>query len=42
MVEQVDASKAGCDAMDRGAHTGAGLLAGLVTPRGNHTGAAWS
>jgi len=28
--------------MERGAHTGAGLLAGLVTPWGTHTGAACS
>jgi len=29
-----------CGPMERGAHTGAGLLAGLVTPWGTHAGAA--
>jgi len=33
---QVDVPKGGCD------HTGAGLLAGPVTPRGTHAGAACS
>ncbi|KAJ7404996.1 hypothetical protein WISP_142411 [Willisornis vidua] len=28
-----------CRPMEKGAHTGAGLMAGLVTPRGTHTGA---
>jgi len=31
-----------CGPMERGAHTGAGLLAGLVTPWGTHAGAACS
>jgi len=31
-----------CGPVKRGAHTGAGLLAGLVTPWGTHTGAACS
>lgn len=30
------------DPMERGAHAGAGLLAGLVTPWGTHTAAACS
>ncbi|CAM9375256.1 unnamed protein product, partial [Bubo scandiacus] len=29
-----------CDPMEREAHAGAGLLAGLVTPWGTHAGAA--
>jgi len=31
-----------CGPMERGAHAGAGLLAGLVTPWGTHAGAACS
>ncbi|GAB0206670.1 hypothetical protein GRJ2_003132600 [Grus japonensis] len=31
-----------CDSMERGAHVGAGLLAGLVTLWGTHAGAVWS
>ena len=31
-----------CGPIERGAHGGAGLLAGLVTPWGTHTGAACS
>jgi len=31
-----------CGSMERGAHIGAGLLAGLVTPWGNKAGAAYS
>jgi len=31
-----------CRHMERGAHARAGLLAGLVTPWGTHTGAACS
>jgi len=37
MLEQ--ASGRTCDSMERGAHAGPGLLAGLVTLRGTHTGA---
>jgi len=31
-----------CGPVERGTHTGAGLLAGLVTPWGTHAGAACS
>jgi len=31
-----------CGRVERGAHAGAGLLTGLVTPWGTHTGAACS
>jgi len=31
-----------CGTMERGAHARAGLLTGLVTPWGNHAGAACS
>ncbi|GAB0183028.1 AN1-type zinc finger protein 5-like [Grus japonensis] len=31
-----------CGPVERGAHAGADLLAGLVTPWGTHAGAVWS
>jgi len=31
-----------CLPMESGAHTGAGFLAGLVTPQGTHAGAVYS
>jgi len=36
MLEQAHART--CGPVERGAHTRAGLLAGLVTPRGTHAG----